>query len=224
MTSARRYDWMIPASLVLLSFVPAIGGVVRLHQLAGGAPITPANARFFASPALIVVHIVAAVPFSILGAFQFWAAFRRKNRPWHRAAGKLLVVLGLVVAVSGLWMTLVYPWAPNDGAPTYIERLVFGSIMLASMLLGVDAIRRRDFKTHGDWMLRAYAIGMGAGTQVITHMPFFILVGEPGVTARGWLMGSAWVINMVVAEWLIHRARVARASVVRAPRSAQAYA
>src|SRR6185436_18460824 len=82
-------------------------------------------------------------------------------------------------------------------------RLVFGSAMVMSMVLGVDAIRRRNFAAHGDWMIRAYAIGMGAGTQVLTHLPFFILVGKPNEATLALLMGAGWVINLVVAEWVI---------------------
>ncbi|HEX6941819.1 MAG TPA: hypothetical protein VF128_02760 [Gemmatimonadaceae bacterium] len=32
----------------------------------------------------------------------------------------------------------------------------------------------RKYAEHGDWMIRAYAIGMGAGTQVLAHLPWFI--------------------------------------------------
>jgi hypothetical protein len=54
-------------------------------------------------------------------------------------------------------------------------------------------------------MIRGYAIGMGAGTQVLTHLPWFILVGRPGESARTTLMGAGWVINVIVAEWIISR-------------------
>jgi hypothetical protein len=54
-------------------------------------------------------------------------------------------------------------------------------------------------------MTRAYAIGMGAETQVLTHLPWFILVGKPGESERAALMGAGWVINLVVAEWVIRR-------------------
>jgi hypothetical protein len=34
-------------------------------------------------------------------------------------------------------------------------------------------------------MIRTYAIGMGAGTQVLTHLPWFIVTDvKPGETAR----------------------------------------
>jgi hypothetical protein len=204
-TTSRRSDWWIPTSLVLLSLVPAIAGTARLSQLAVGAEVTAANARFFAQPIPVVLHILVVIRYSIVGAFQFSPSFRRRNRPWHRAAGRVLGVFGLLVALTGLWMTQFYPWAEGDGFGVYVERLVFGTAMATSIVLGVDAVRRRDFKAHGAWMTRAYAIALGAGTQVLTHLPWLILVGKPGEWARTVLMGAGWAINVVAAEWIIGR-------------------
>jgi hypothetical protein len=89
---------------------------------------------------------------------------------------------------------------------------VFGIAMLASLLFGLAAIRRRDFSQHRAWMLRGYAIGLGAGTQVLTNLPWFVLAGEPGVQTRAVLMGAGWVINLVVAEWIIRTWPIATAA------------
>ena len=202
---STRRDWLIPVGLILLSIVPAIGGASRVAQLAGGAEITPENARFFAAPIPVLVHIGTALLYSFLGALQFSPGFRRRNRQWHRRAGWILIPAGVVVAMSGLWMTAFYhPWPAMDGVVVYMERLVFGSAMLLSLGFAIDAIRRRNFAKHGDWMTRAYAIGLGAGTQVLTHLPWFILVGGmPSQTPRAVMMGAGWVINVIVAEWII---------------------
>ena len=204
-TASRQSDWMVPAMLILLSLVPATAGTARLAELAKGAEITAANARFFAQPIPVVLHILTVIPFSIIGALQFSPAFRRQNRTWHRLAGRVLGVCGLVAALSGLWMAHFYPWPAGDGVGVYVERLVFGTLMLVSIVLGIDAARRRKFASHGAWMTRAYAIGLGAGTQVLTHLPWFILVGKPGESARTVLMGAGWAINLLVAEWIIRR-------------------
>jgi hypothetical protein len=210
-----KTDWLIPAALIVLSLVPAVAGTVRLTQLAGGADITPDNARFFAQPLPVLLHIPAAIVYSIVGAFQFSPGFRRRQRGWHRSAGRILIPCGLLVALSGLWMAQFYPSPPGDGQIVYLERLVFGWAMVLSIALGIDAILRRKFAVHGDWMTRAYAIGLGAGTQVLTHLPWFMLAeGRPGELPRGVMMGAGWILNVVVAEWIIRR-RKARPRLVR---------
>lgn len=134
----RSAEWLVIAALLMLSFIPVAAGAFRLTQLAGGAEITPANARFFASPLPVVVHIVSASLYAILGAFQFSTGFRRHWPGWHRAAGWLLTVCGLLVGLSGLWMTVFYPRPMGSGDLLYALRLLFGSamvVLLSSALL-----------------------------------------------------------------------------------------
>lgn len=199
-----RSPWLVPGALIALALVPAIAGAGRLAQLAAGGDVTPENARFFAAPLPILLHLPASILYAVLGAFQFSAEFRRRHRAWHRAAGRLLVVCAGVAAVTGLWMTITYPWPAGDGWVLYAERLVVGSAMLLSVVLGIIAIGCREYVTHGEWMIRAYALGMGAGTQVLTHLPWFVLADTaPGEGARAVMMGLGWLVNAVVAEWII---------------------
>ena len=82
--SGRSVGW-VPFALVALVAIPAIAGAFRLVELAGGPPFLPANPRLNASPLPVVVHIVSAIAYAILGAFQFSAALRR--RPGASAGG-----------------------------------------------------------------------------------------------------------------------------------------
>ena len=50
-----------------------MGGAGRLVEVLGGPEVLPTDARFAASPVPLVVHIVAAVVYAVLGAFQFSA-------------------------------------------------------------------------------------------------------------------------------------------------------
>ena len=211
MSRSARAEWLIPAGLIALSVVPAAFGIARLVELAGGAEITAANARFFAAPLPVALHILVVIPYCVVGAFQFAPRFRRGHRAWHRAAGRVLAPLGLIAAVTGLWMSHFYPWPAGDGQLLYVIRLAFGTMMLVSLILALLAIRRRDFRAHGAWMMRGYAIGLGAGTQVLTNLPWFMLVGRPGELARALLMGAGWAINLAVAEWIIRRGRAQEA-------------
>jgi uncharacterized membrane protein len=158
----------------------------------------------------VVLHIVSAAVYSILGAFQFASGFRRRCPRWHRVVGRLLVPCGLLVGLSGLWMTVFYPPPDGDGALLYALRLLFGSAMVVAIVLGLTTIRRGEVQRHLAWMSRAYAIGLGAGTQVLTLGLGEAISGPPGELGRALLMGTAWAINLLVAEWTIRR-RIARA-------------
>ncbi len=206
--------WLVLAGLLLLSVIPLAAGAFRLAQLAGGAEITPANARFFASPLPVVLHIVSASVYATLGAFQFVTSFRRRRPGWHRAAGRLLVACGLLVGLSGLWMTLFYPWPSGDGALLYALRLLFGSAMVGSMVLGFTTIRQGNVVGHQAWMMRGYALGLGAGTQALTLMVGELIAGPPDELSRALLMGAGWMINLAVAEWIIRQRPARGASAV----------
>jgi len=200
------------AGLIMLSFIPVAAGTFRLTQLAGGATVTSENARFFASPLPVVIHIVSATLYAVLGAFQFANSFRRRWSGWHRVTGRVVVVSGLLVGLSGLWMTLFYPRPEGSGSLLYVLRLVFGLSMIVSISLGFTTIRRGRVREHRDWMLRGYAIGLGAGTQVLTQMIGAIVLGKPSELNGALLMGAGWVINLAVAEWVIRRTRPAQAA------------
>jgi uncharacterized membrane protein len=140
--------WLVPAALILLSLIPLAAGAFRLTELAGEAEITPDNARFFASPLPVVLHIVGASVYAILGAFQFATGLRRRWPGWHRAAGRLLVLCGLLVGFSALWMTLFYPHPIGDGDFLSALRLLFGLGMIVSIILAFTAIRRGNVNQH----------------------------------------------------------------------------
>lgn len=212
---SRRMGWAVPAALIALSLIPVVAGAARLTQLTGGAAVTPENARFFASPIPVIAHIVTVTVYSLLGAFQFVPALRRvtglrRGRwSWHEISGRILIPAGLLAGLSGLWMSLFYALPETDGEALLVLRMIFGTAMVLGIILGVLAIRRRDFAAHGAWMTRAYAIALGAGTQALVLLPWILLVGPTDETTRAALMGASWVINLVVAEYAIRRRHAA---------------
>lgn len=213
MAETTRKDVLVVAGLLLLAVIPVVAGSVRLGMLAVGGPVTADNARFFTAPVPVVLHIVGVTVYALLGAFQFAAGIRRRHPVWHRRAGRVLVVAGVTAAFSGIWMAEFYVIVPADHPLEHMFRLFAGFGMLASLLLGFAAIRRRDVAQHQDWMRRAYAIGMGAGTQAVTQLPLLLIFGPPDDLARALLMGMGWAINVAVAEMLIHRGRQRRLAV-----------
>ncbi|KOX11351.1 membrane protein [Nocardiopsis sp. NRRL B-16309] len=191
--------------MILLSAVPALAGTVRLGEIAGGATPTPENTRFLTDPVPLVLHIVSATVFCVVGAFQFSPGLRRRHLGWHRASGRIMLPLGIVSALTGLWMTFAYDVPAPDGVVVYAQRILFGSAMAVALVLAYVEVRRSDIARHRAWVIRGYAIGQGAGTQVFTHLPLMLLGGEFTETTRALAMGAGWVVNIVVAEWIIRR-------------------
>ncbi len=198
----------MPAALIALSFIPVAAGVARLAGLAGGAAITPENARFFAMPLPVIIHILSASLFCILGAFQFAPGIRRRRPGWHRVAGRILVPCGLTAGLSGLWLTQFYPLSPHlQGDLLYGFRILIGSAMVMSIVLSFSAILRRDIARHRAWMIRGYAIAQGAGTQALISILWLVILGAPSELGRDLLLIAGWVINLAVAEWIIRAKR-----------------
>jgi hypothetical protein len=210
MAAYTKADWLIPAGLIALAFIPIVAGTVRLVALASGAAATPENVRFVADPAPVVLHIISVAIYCVIGAFQFAPGLRRRHLRWHRVAGRVLVPCGLVAALSGLWMALTYAIVPADSALLHAFRLLAGTGMAVSLVLGYAAIRRWQVEVHQAWMRRAYAIGQGAGTQALIMIVPTAVLGVLDDLTRALLMGVAWLINLCVAEGLILRRRRAR--------------
>lgn len=163
--------------------------------------------RFLDAPAPVLLHVVAMIPFALLGALQFAPALRRQG--WHARVGRLLLPCGVVTAVTGLWMAATFPRPDTDDVALTAMRLAVGLWMLFTLWRATQALVVRRYAVHGAWMTRAYAIAMGAGTQVLTHVPLFLVMGTPRGLPRTIAMGGAWLINAAVAEYVVRTRRVA---------------
>jgi Predicted membrane protein (DUF2306) len=206
MSTSPRPSWNLLTPLLLLSLVPVAAGAVRLVRVATGGVMTPENARFMTMPAPFVLHIVGATLFCLLGAFQFDAAIRRNYPGLHRAAGKVVAPCGIVAALTGLRMTVGYAIpAELQGGLLYGVRIVVALSMALAIVVSVREVLRRRIAQHRAWMVRAYALGQGAGTQVLIMLPVSLMAGTPAFFFRDVLMASAWGLNVLFAEWVVRR-------------------
>jgi hypothetical protein len=208
MTKLTKADLALPAALLALSFVPIVGGIARLASLAGSTPAGPDDARFAAAPAPVLIHVVAATVYALLGAFQFSTGIRQRWTKWHRRAGVLLLGCGFLVAGSGVWMTVAYPIPRELQGPLLIGvRLLVGVVMLVALAKGWGSILRRDVARHEAWMMRAYALAQGAGTQALLLLPPTLVTGPVLGLPRDIVLSAAWALNIGVVEWVLRRRR-----------------
>mgnify|MGYP005986316179 FL=1 len=208
MIGIKKTEWLLLVGLLVLSFVPVVGGTFRLAELGLGTSIEflPINPRIESAPIPVIFHLVSSIVYCILGAFQFLPTLRKNHPLWHRVAGRLLVCAGVVSALSGLWMTHFYAFpAQLQGTLLYVVRVIVSVAMVIFIGVAVSSILKKRVIKHQAFMIRAYALGQGAGTQVLITLPWLLSVGEPEGFTREILMSAAWVVNIAVGEWVIKK-------------------
>ena len=99
---------------------------------------------------------------------------------------------------------MFYPHLHDSGALLAVFRLTFASALAASIVVAFAAIRRRDIARHREWMIRAYALALGAATQIFTLGFGQAIFGDAEISTA-LLTGAAWVINLAITEWMIRR-------------------
>lgn len=208
MIGIKKTEWLLLVGLLVLSFVPVVGGTFRLAELGLGNTVEflPINPRIESAPIPVIFHLVSSIAYCILGAFQFLPTLRKNHPLWHRVAGRLLVCAGVVSALSGLWMTHFYAFpAQLQGTLLYVVRVIVSVAMVIFIGVAISSILKKRVIKHQAFMIRAYALGQGAGTQVLITLPWLLSVGEPEGFTREILMSAAWLVNIAVGEWVIKK-------------------
>jgi uncharacterized membrane protein len=201
----EKSEWVILGLILVYSFVPVIGGLIRVLELAGGPQIASENPRALLAPLPITVHILSSILFCGVGAFQFLPSLRRQRPAAHRVFGRVIALAGCISALSGLWMTHFYVFPDAlQGASLYWVRMILGTAMTGLIVWAVFAIKSRKVFQHSASMVRAYAIAQGASTQTVLGISWIIAVGSEAMgPLRDGLMIFAWVVNLLAAEIFI---------------------
>ena len=201
----RAFGRPIPLvlALALCTFIPVMMAAVRVVQIPLGA-LPEDSLRLASVPVASFLHALAGVLFGVLGPLQFVRALRRQFGTLHRLSGRVFVLAGVGLALSGLALLLqVESMATGllDAA-----RGVFGLVLIAVLVLGVAAARAHALHRHRAWMIRAYAIGMGSGTVAPVMFPLYLIRGEPptGLTTDIAVVG-VWLLTIAVGEWVVRR-------------------
>jgi uncharacterized membrane protein len=203
-----------PVSLVLAlcfcTFIPVMTAAVSMVQIPLGA-LPEDSRRLAAAPVSLFLHSLAGVLFGVLGPLQFVCALRLRFGTLHRLSGRVFVLAGAGLALSGLALLLQVESIATgllDAA-----RSAFGLALIAALVLGVAAARAHDLLRHRNWMIRAYAIGMGTGTVALVMFPIYLITGEPPMgLASDIVVVGMWLLNIALGEWVVRRLAFHRTS------------
>lgn len=209
MTSRTKTGWLVAILLLLYGLLSVLLGALQLGDLgrgmSAGAPVSEEVSIYFEHPVPITIHIVAGIVFNLFAPFQLVAPIRRKWPVFHRKSGKTLIVSGIAVALSGLWMNQFFP--NYGGALKYTGVLAFGFGLMGALWLAYRSIHQGNVPRHRAWMLRSIAIGLGVTTQRVIVIPIFLLNGGVSELTVGLVVWAGLIVNLLVVEFVLCKER-----------------
>lgn len=217
-----RRPWIAPLAVVTGVFlVTALPRYVGLDPTLSLVP-TDRGPAFY--PAL-VTHIFTGSVMLSAAVLQLWPWLRAHHPRVHRWSGRVYVVSTIPTAVAAL----VVAQFPSAGVAQQVANTMMGTLLLTFTLLGYRAVRQHRFGDHREWMVRSTALAFSIVTNRFWST-FLIAVYVPGGLTdpdiqfgspeiAGAAAASAWVsfiVNLLFAEWWLHRKPKRRARVQRA--------
>ncbi|MFI5622274.1 DUF2306 domain-containing protein [Nocardioides sp. NPDC051685] len=203
--------WLFPLGaatvIFLVSALPRYVGLDPSQSLVA----TDRGPAFY--PAL-VTHIFFGSVMLCCGVLQLWPWLRAHHPKVHRWTGRTYVVTGIPTGVAAL-VTSQFPAA---GPAQQVGNTFLGVLFLLFTVLGYRAARQRRFKDHREWMYRSYAMAFSIVANRFWGMVLLMMfvpevmtgadIGTEDPTLASAAAASAWVswvVNLLIAEWIIHR-------------------
>lgn len=203
--SARKVLWTGVFFLIFIGIAAVMRRTIVLlipgtFGNGGSSPAAGLDAGFARNEFLTLLHILPGALFLILAAVQFMPSVRHRHLQFHRWSGRFLVILGLIIGISALVMSYkMNIGGANETAATTLYSIVFLFCISKAYLLA----RRREITRHREWMIRAYAVGLGVATtrpivgaffafRRLTPHEFFGIAFWLGFTTT-FMAAEAWI-------------------------------
>lgn len=203
MTRLFQRPIALALGLAVFSAIPVLNALVEVVQIPTGS-YPEDSARLAVAPVAWFAHVLAGAAFGITGPVQFVRALRHRLGALHRAAGRIFVVAGVTLGLSGL--SLLAQVTSTATPVVDAARGVFGLALLIALARAMAAIRDRDVHRHRAWMIRSHAIGMGAGAIGLVFFPIYLATGRPPAgLGADLVLVAEWLASIVLAETVIRR-------------------
>ncbi|MBL7873257.1 MAG: DUF2306 domain-containing protein [Cyclobacteriaceae bacterium] len=142
-------------------------------------------------------HVFSSVFLLLAGFTQF---YKPLNRKIHRSIGKIYIIL--IVFISGP-AGLVMSWFANGGLPSQTAFVLLSILWIFFTAKAYSAIRNKDFISHGNFMIRSYALTISAITLRSWKYLLVLFFHPHPMDAYMMVAWLGWVPNLLIAELLI---------------------
>ena len=206
----RRLKKLLQSAVTILAVI-GVAVVVRRSLIIAGVLLPTVHpiygvfdSDFALHPAITFLHIIPGALFMMFAPTQFIAKIREKHLWFHRLAGRILVVCGLIIGITALIMSLQMA---IGGANEMAATLLFDILFLYSLGKGFYHIRRGEIAKHREWMIRMFAIGLAIATVRPIVGMFFALTKLSPHEFFGTAFWLGFTIHLIIAEAWINYTR-----------------
>lgn len=149
--------------------------------------------------AVFAIHVMLASVMTLCGLMQLIPALRQARPGLHRWTGRIFLTLAAIMALSGLWLTLV--------RGTYLSTISAVAIVLDAVLIlafGALAWRNalaRKIEAHRRWAMRTFMVASGVWFLRVGLMGW-VLLNQGPVGMNQTLSGPVDII-LIFGSYLI---------------------
>jgi uncharacterized membrane protein len=212
--TALRRPWIVPFYFLVFGFL-----AFRLPNYLGFDPSKSTAATRLDVPfyyPLLVAHIIFGSVAFVTASIQVWPWLRNRAPKLHRISGRIYVLGGALPA--GLAILTITPLLTH-GPGQKAGNALLGLLWLITTITGFRRARQGRIVEHREWMLRSFALCFSIlasrfwlGPAILWLEPEVFTMGVDGPpavqdqvsTLTSWI---PWVVNLLIAEWFINRAR-----------------
>lgn len=168
-------QWFFATYVFILYAFPIVAGAPERVNLA--QPITGYVQGDLVGNAILFSHVIPAALLSVAGIIQLLPIVRKKYPAVHRWNGRLFLTLGLMGALSGLYLT----W----GRGSRLSDVGSVGITLNGILIVVAAVmawryaRARQFGSHMRWAIHAFILVNGVWFFRLNLMAWYAINQGP---------------------------------------------
>jgi len=209
------YNWPVVGTLLFLTGIagiPAMFGIVMvaLAVLGFTGESSFISSIHFTQPGAMFVHGGAGILFFLTMPFQFSLRVRAKNPKRHKLAGRIAVISGCIMAISGVWMHNVL--SPESQGIRYSILIMTSMAICGSFLISLWYVIKGNIQVHQLWMARSVAIVLAAITPLFIDILILIIFSDLEVIFKmltqfqydyGRLLGI--VINLFIVEIIMRK-------------------
>ncbi|MEL7303533.1 MAG: DUF2306 domain-containing protein, partial [Pseudomonadota bacterium] len=174
---------VLAAGATFVSLLIMTAGLPMIITHRAGAPLWPDVQAF--NTAVLVVHVVTAVPPLLIGFFSFSTAARRMSLKWHRWTGTAYCVCIWISAVTGLALAT----ANTQGVLAQAGFSCLAIAWFTTTTMAYRTARAKQLIAHRQWMIRSFSLTLA----VLAVRPIVHFAPGTGLPIEIWYPAMTWL-------------------------------